>query len=108
MQTEEIKIHNGEWLTDALKRQGYENIPSNVILDKTLTGLGATHTELHSNRNSIIIEPNVPVIIEKTKDNFINPLSSKYLFNKELSYLGNKIKEASSCGYGDVSFILFF
>ena len=42
MQTEEIKIHNGEWLTDALKRQGYENIPSNVILDKTLTGLGAT------------------------------------------------------------------
>ena len=69
MQTEEIKIHNGEWLTDALKRQGYENIPSNVILDKTLTGLGATHTELHSNRNSIIIEPNVPVIIEKTKDN---------------------------------------
>lgn len=67
MQTEEIKIHNGEWLTDALKRQGYENIPSNVILDKTLTGLGATHTELHSNRNSIIIEPNVPVIIEKQK-----------------------------------------
>ena len=69
MQTEIIKIHKGEWLTDALKRQGYENIPSNVILDKTLTGLGATHTELHSNRNSIIIEPNVPVIIEKTKDN---------------------------------------
>ncbi|MBP3517848.1 MAG: hypothetical protein J6K31_05510 [Parabacteroides sp.] len=69
MQTEEIKIHKGEWLTDALKRQGYENIPSNVILDKTLTGLGATHTELHSNRNSIIIEPNVPVILEKTKDN---------------------------------------
>ena len=69
MQTEEIKTHKGEWLTDALKRQGYRNIPSNVILDKTLTGLGATHTELHSNRNSIIIEPNVPVIIEKTKDN---------------------------------------
>lgn len=67
MQTEEIKTHKGEWLTDALMRQGYENIPSNVILDKTLTGLGATHTELHSNRNSIIIEPNVPVIIEKQK-----------------------------------------
>ena len=67
MQTEEIKIHNGEWLTDALKRQGYENIPSNVILDKTLTGLGATHTELHSNRNSIIIEPNVPLSLKKQK-----------------------------------------
>lgn len=69
MQTEELKVYKGEWLTDALKRQGYDNIPSNVILDKTLTGLGATHTELISNRNSIIIEPNVPVIIGKTKDN---------------------------------------
>lgn len=69
MQTEELKVYKGEWLTDALKRKGYENIPSNVILDKTLTGLGATHTELISNRNSIIIEPNVPVIIGKTKDN---------------------------------------
>ena len=68
MQTEEIKIHNGEWLTDALKRQGYENIPSNVILDKTLTGLGATHTELHSNRNSIIIEPMFPLSLKKQKE----------------------------------------
>lgn len=69
METEEIKISTNEWLTDALKRQGYKNIPSNVILDKTLTGLGATYTELHSQRNSIILEPNVPVILEKTKDN---------------------------------------
>lgn len=69
MQTEEIKIYTGEWLTSALKRQGYKNIPSNIILDKTLPGLGATHTELYSNRNSIIIEPNVPVILEKVKDN---------------------------------------
>lgn len=69
MHTEEIKIHKGEWLTNALERQGYKNIPSNVILDKTLTGLGATYTEIHSDRNSIILEPNVPVIIEKTEDN---------------------------------------
>ena len=67
MKTEEVLIHKGEWLTDALNRQGYQNIPSNVVLDKTLTGLGATHTELHSKRNSIIIEPNVPVILEKTE-----------------------------------------
>ena len=70
MHTEEIKIHKGEWLTNALERQGYKNIPSNVILDKTLTGLGATYTEIHSDRNSIILEPNVPVIIEKTEDVF--------------------------------------
>ena len=67
METKEIKIYKGEWLSNALKRNGYKNIPSNIILDKTLTGLGATHTELHSKRNSIIIEPNIPVILEKTK-----------------------------------------
>lgn len=30
-------------------------------------------------------------VIEKTKDNFTNQLSSKYLFNQELEYLGNRI-----------------
>lgn len=30
-------------------------------------------------------------IIEKTKDNFTNTLSSKYLFNNDIEYLGNKI-----------------
>ena len=69
MQTENRRIYKEEWLIDALKRYDYKNIPSNVILDKTLPGLGATYTELHSNRNSIIIEPNVPVILDKAKDN---------------------------------------
>ena len=68
METEEIKIYKGEWLSGALKRNSYKHIPSNITLDKTLTGLGATHTELHSKRNSIIIEPNIPVILEKTKE----------------------------------------
>ena len=31
-------------------------------------------------------------IIEKTKENFFNELSNKYLFNKELDYLEEKIK----------------
>lgn len=62
-------LHKGEWLLDALKRVGYNMIPTNTILNKTLTGLGATHSELHSNRNSIIIEPNVPVILGKLNDN---------------------------------------
>lgn len=31
-------------------------------------------------------------ILEKTKENFINPSSSKYLFNRDLRYLGEKIK----------------
>ena len=53
----------------ALKRIGYDMIPTNTILDKTLTGLGATHSEIHSKRNSIIIEPNVPVILGKLSGN---------------------------------------
>ena len=43
-------------------------IPANTILYKTLTGLGATYGELKADRNSIIIEPNVPVIIGKCND----------------------------------------
>ena len=62
-------LRKGEWLLDALKRIGHSMIPSNCILDKTLTGLGATHSEIHSKRSSIIIEPNVPVILGKLDDN---------------------------------------
>ena len=62
-------LKKGEWLLDALKRVGYKMIPTNTILNKTLTGLGATHSEIHSKRNSIIIEPNVPVILGKLNDN---------------------------------------
>lgn len=68
MKTEYVELYEGEYLDVALKRKyGDKNIPTNVILDKTLTGIGATYTELHSCRNSIIIEPNVPVIIDKAK-----------------------------------------
>lgn len=63
METKYLDLHENEWLSDALRRGGYgDNIPTNVILDKTLTGVGATHCEIHAKRNSIIIEPNVPVI----------------------------------------------
>lgn len=40
-------------------------IPSNTILCKTLTGTGATYSEIKALRNSIIIEPNVPPITGK-------------------------------------------
>lgn len=44
-------------------------IPTNtIILYKKLTGLGATYGELKAKRNSIIIEPNKPVISGKCKD----------------------------------------
>ena len=43
-------------------------IPTNTILYKKLTGLGATYGELKAQRHSIIIEPNKPVISGKCKD----------------------------------------
>jgi hypothetical protein len=50
-------ISNGQYLSDI-----WETIPSNIIFNKTLPGIGATTLEITSKRNSIIIEPNVPVI----------------------------------------------
>ena len=67
---EKIEIHinkkaNGktQYLTEVLP-----TIPSNTILYKKLTGLGATYGEIKANRNSVIIEPNKPVIIGKCND----------------------------------------
>jgi len=40
-------------------------IPTNAIINKTICGCGATTLELNAPRHSIIIEPNVPVIIGK-------------------------------------------
>lgn len=78
MGTQYLELHENEWLTDALRRGGYgDYIPTNVILDKTLTGVGATHCEIHAKRNSIIIEPNVPVIQCKL-DNDDMPLEGVY------------------------------
>lgn len=54
---------DNKYLTEVLPM-----IPTNTILNKTLTGLGATYGELKADRHSIIIEPNVPVIVGKIKD----------------------------------------
>lgn len=61
------KKQNGEipYLTELLEDK---IIPTNTILCKTLTGLGATYSEIKAPRHSIIIEPNRPVIIGKCKD----------------------------------------
>jgi len=85
MQIIDIPIHQGQWITQRNGRQVYKRqwlsdalfqvlghgyIPTNVILKKTLPGLGATYGEINtrvSPRHSIIIEPNVPVILGKTK-----------------------------------------
>ncbi|MEN5086604.1 hypothetical protein ABE426_09055 [Sphingobacterium faecium] len=60
MKTTTIKLNKGTYLSVP--------VPTNTIFCKNLTGIGATHIELNiAQRNSIIVEPNVPVIIDKTK-----------------------------------------
>lgn len=44
----------------------YKELPNKAIINKFLTNNGATTLEIKSERNSIIIEPNVPVIIGKS------------------------------------------
>ena len=46
----------------------YPIIETNTILNKTITGIGATYSEIKAPRNSIIIEPSKPVIYSKTHD----------------------------------------
>lgn len=66
MEKEFIHISDKEQrLTDVLSNK---MIQTNTILNKHLTGLGATYSELKAPRHSIIIEPNVPVIKGKMKD----------------------------------------
>lgn len=61
MKTKQITIHKGQHLSDVC------SIESNTILCKTLTGLGATYSEIKADRDSIIIEPNQPAIVGKCK-----------------------------------------
>lgn len=61
MKIKQLIIHKGQHLSDVC------SIESNTILCKTLTGLGATYSEIKANRDSIIIEPNQPAIVGKCK-----------------------------------------
>ena len=45
-----------------------KEIPTDTVLCKTLTGLGATYGEIKAKRHSIIIEPNVSTIQCKCDD----------------------------------------
>ena len=60
MTTKNVEIKKGSWLSDVMNE-----IPTNTILNKVMTGCGATTLEINAARHSIIIEPNVPVIIGK-------------------------------------------
>ena len=62
MDRKEIKIEKGQYLHDI-----YPLIESNIILNKKLSGVGATHCEIIAPRNSIIVVPNIPIITCKVE-----------------------------------------
>lgn len=68
----EEHIKQGQVLQDIFPN----GIETDTILDKTVPGCGATTCEINMPRHSIIIEPNVPVIIgkEKKNDKHKNPI----------------------------------
>ena len=57
-----ITLKESQYLSDVMNE-----IPSNCILSKRIPGCGATTLELETDRSSIILVPNVPVIISKCK-----------------------------------------
>lgn len=85
MERKQIQIDKGQHLTDV-----YSQIESNTILCKTLTGLGATYSEITAKRNSIIVVPNIPAITGKCfkhkKDNLFG-VKQKITTSDVIKYL---------------------
>ncbi|MBO5188535.1 MAG: hypothetical protein J6B59_04500 [Alistipes sp.] len=78
-----IPINLGQYLSDVL-----DQIPSNVLLNKQITGCGATTLEINAPRHSIIIEPNVPVIRGKAeKHPHVLPVYEAISMEQVVAYL---------------------
>jgi len=69
-----INLNPNEWLSNIITRLPYG------LIDKQITGIGATHLELHSKRNSIIVTPTRALALNKMRNKFL------YVGSKE----GNK------------------
>lgn len=70
MKKRSYTIKQGEYLIDILKA-----IPTNSVIRKNITDIGATTLEIEFNRNSIIILPNLPVIYSK-EEKFKNSIKN--------------------------------
>ncbi|MCM1138209.1 MAG: hypothetical protein NC453_06510 [Muribaculum sp.] len=83
----EISIRQNQKMSDI-----YPIIESNVILNKTLSGIGATFSEIKAKRDSIIVVPNLPVIANKVvqhkKDNLFG-VHQKVTVDDLISYIEN-------------------
>lgn len=76
----------------------YPVIETNTILNKTITGIGATYSEIKAPRHSIIIEPTKPVIFGKTanviheNDNLFGVYQGIYQ-DKIIAYIEKSLKD---------------
>ncbi len=65
MNNRNFNINKGQYLGDI-----FDMLPSNSIIRKNVTGIGATTLEINSSRNSIIVLPNLPVIYQKSSKHY--------------------------------------
>ena len=78
----------------------YPVIETNTILNKTITGIGATYSEIKALRNSIIIEPTKPVIYGKVNnaihkdDNLFGVYQGIYQ-DKIIEYIERSLREGN-------------
>ena len=76
----------------------YPVIKTNTILNKTITGIGATYSEIKALRNSVIIEPTKPVIYGKLNnaihkdDNLFGVYQGVYQ-DKIIEYIERSLRE---------------
>lgn len=100
-----ITLSQGQYLSDVM-----DMIPSNCILSKRIPGCGATTLELNTDRNSIIIVPNVPVILSKcgkypnllgvyqgVKENIVNEYLASNAVRKIMTTPESFCKVKSAC-----------
>lgn len=74
----------------------YPQIETNTILKKTLTGIGATYSEIKAPRHSIIIEPTIPVIlgkISKHKGDNIKGVFERVYQDEITSYIETSLRQ---------------
>ena len=91
-----VTLKQGQYLSDVMRK-----IPTNCILSKRIPGCGATTLELMTNRNSIIIVPNVPVINSKCQkyDNLLGVIEKVTVNNMTTPESFPKVKKACElCG----------
>jgi len=68
-------------------------IPNNTLINKVLTGWGATYSELEANRNSIILVPNKAQIESKyayrEDRHYLHPVTEKYKEQQLVAHIEN-------------------